>query len=58
MEATGIYHLELALTLSAHKKIDVMVVNPLAMRRYAQSKMKRAKTDRVDPYIILDYLEI
>lgn len=57
MEATGVYHLELALTLSAHKKVDVMVVNPLAMRRYAESKMQRAKTDRVDPYIILDYLE-
>ena len=57
MEATGVYHLELALTLSAHKKIDVMVVNPLAMRRYAEATMKRAKTDRVDPYVILDYLE-
>ncbi len=56
VEATGVYHLELALALSAHK-IDVMVVNPLAMRRYAQATMKRAKTDRVDSGVILDYLE-
>ncbi len=57
LEATGVYHLDLALTLNAQKQIEVMVVNPLAMRRYAQAQMRRAKTDRVDPQVILDYLE-
>jgi transposase len=57
VEATGVYHLDLALTLNEYKKVEVMVVNPLAMRRYAQAQMRRAKTDRVDPHVILDYLE-
>ena len=57
VEATGVYHLDLSLLLSEHPKVEVMVVNPLAMRCYAQAQMKRAKTDRVDPYVILDYLE-
>lgn len=57
VEATGIYHLDLSMRLSQHKRVEVMVVNPLAMRRYAESQMKRAKTDQVDPYVILDRLE-
>ena len=57
VEATGIYHLDLSMYLSQHKRAEVMVVNPLAMRRYAESQMKRAKTDQVDPFVILDRLE-
>ena len=56
LEATGVYHLELALTLSRHERIEVMVVNPRAMRNHAKAKMQRGKTDQIDASVILDYL--
>ena len=32
-----------------------MVVNPKAIRNYRQARMQRAKTDRIDAQLILDY---
>ncbi len=57
MEATGIYHLQLALALHRQAGIEVMVVNPRAARRYAQAHMVRAKTDAVDADGMLQYLQ-
>jgi transposase len=57
LEATGVYHLELALALHHHKRIEVMVVNPRAMRHHARARMQRGKTDPVDTGVILDYLK-
>ncbi len=57
VEATGIYHLELSLFLSANKKVEVMVVNPRAMKHFALAKMRRAKTDKVDAGVILEYVK-
>lgn len=48
LEATGIYHLQLALALYQHPAIELMVVNPRAARRFAEAHMVRAKTDAVD----------
>lgn len=48
LEATGIYHLQLALALDRHPAIELMVVNPRAARRFAEAHMVRAKTDAVD----------
>ena len=48
LEATGIYHLQLALALYQHPSIELMVVNPRAARRFAEAHMVRAKTDAVD----------
>ena len=48
LEATGIYHLQLALTLDRHPAIELMVVNPRAARRFAEAHMVRAKTDAID----------
>ena len=45
LDATGVYHLQLALVLHRHPDIEVMVVNPCAARRFAQAHMVRAKTD-------------
>ena len=52
LEATGIYHLQLALALDQHPNIDVMVVNPCAARRFAQAHMVRAKTDAIDALMV------
>lgn len=57
MEATGIYHFELALHLFETKNIEVMVVNPKAIKHFAIASMKRAKTDPLDAETILSYLK-
>jgi len=56
LEATGNYSVDLALTLVA-ANIPVMVANPLATRRFADAKLRRAKTDRIDALDLLDFAE-
>jgi transposase len=57
MEATGIYSLEFALALHHAKNVEVMVVNPRAIKDFSRACMQRAKTDAVDAGMILDFLE-
>ena len=57
LEATGIYHLQLALALDRCTDIELMVVNPCAARRFAQAHMVRAKTDAIDADGLLQYLQ-
>src|ERR1051325_1532533 len=54
MEATGVYHLHLALYLYEHG-IAVSVVNPLVIRRFTQMQLRRAKTDKADAQQIALY---
>jgi transposase len=54
MEATGTYHVQLALKLVQAAR-QVSVVNPLVIKRYAQMKLKRVKTDRADAQLIMRY---
>ena len=56
MEATGIYHLPLAKYLYT-KGIYVSVVNPLRIKRYAQMKLNRNKTDKSDAKMITSYAQ-
>lgn len=56
LEASGIYHLQLALALAQAPGIELMVLNPKAARRFAEAQMIRAKTDRVDAGGLLEYL--
>jgi len=57
LEATGTYHLDLALSLAKEERVQLMVVNPLAARRFAQAQMRRAKTDRVDARVLLQFCQ-
>ncbi|MCF6204667.1 MAG: IS110 family transposase [Methylococcaceae bacterium] len=57
MEATGIYHFDLAVTLSRAKAIEVMVINPKVAHNFAKALMKRSKTDAVDAEILAIYCE-
>ena len=57
IEATGTFHVDLALHLSATPGVQVMIVNPLASHRFAQAQMRRAKTDRVDARMLLEFAE-
>lgn len=54
MEATGTYHACLAVKLfEAGRKVSV--VNPLVIKRYAQMKLLRVKSDRADAALIMQY---
>ena len=54
VEATGGYERELVLAC-LEQKFPVCVINPLAMRRFAQAKGLLAKTDRIDAKLIADF---
>lgn len=56
VEATGVYHLQLALTLRA-AGVEVMVVNPRVAKDFARALCNRSKTDKVDARTLLEYLE-
>jgi transposase len=55
VEATGVYHLDLALALRRSKSIDVMVANPMATKGFAKAHMQRSKTDKTDALSILEF---
>lgn len=55
LEATGVYHIDLAVLLSKVKQFEMMVLNPKAARRYAEAVMCRTKTDPVDAAILAEY---
>jgi len=57
LEATGIYHLQLALAFCRTSGVELMVLNPRAARRFAEAQMIRGKTDKVDAMVLLHYLE-
>jgi len=54
MEATGVYHLKVAVHFY-NRGYVVSVMNPLIIKRYAEMKMLRAKTDSVDARTIAEY---
>lgn len=57
LEATGIYHLELALALHAAEGVEVMVARPQAMRRFSEALHQRAKTDPDDARLGMEFCE-
>ncbi|OEU77693.1 MAG: transposase [Desulfuromonadales bacterium C00003107] len=58
LEATGIYHFDLAVALSRSNTLKVMIVNPKAARHFAVALMTRSKTDQVDANVLAQYAEI
>ncbi len=56
VEATGIYHLELARALVAHERIELMVANPRATKDFARARLQRTKTDHTDAVSILEFV--
>ncbi len=57
LEATGIYHLDLALTLERTANVQVMVANPRAVHHFAGAMMARSKTDALDSEVLLAFAE-
>lgn len=56
MECTGTYGHRLAETLVGHGFL-VSIVNALQVKRFAQSRFKRAKTDKADAKILTEYAQ-
>lgn len=56
LEATGIYHVDLAIALH-DAGVPVMVVNPKAAHNFAKVLMKNSKTDAVDANTLAEYVE-
>jgi len=54
LEATGIYSLDLALALDAAEGVEVAVLNPKAVNRFAQT-LRRSKTDSADAQVLAAY---
>lgn len=57
LEATGVYHFDLAVALSRADDLEVMVINPKAAHNFAQALMKRSKTDTIDAATLAAYCE-
>ena len=54
MEATGAYHLPLLSRLK-EAGVFVSVINPLAMKKYASTALRKGKTDKLDSTRIAEY---
>lgn len=57
LEATGVYHLDVAVELSAMPELEVMVLNPKVARRFAEALSERQKTDKVDAQVLAEFAE-
>lgn len=55
LEATGVYSLDLALALHGAKRIEVMVVNPRAARKFADACLQRSSTDSTMAVALREY---
>jgi transposase len=54
MESTGLYGLDLALTLY-QAGVAVMVANPRAVRHFAQAMLQRSKNDQLDSVVLREF---
>ena len=57
LEATGYYHLNIAVALQSKTKLQVMVINPRAIHSFTKALMSKNKTDAIDAKIIAQFIE-
>lgn len=57
LEATGVYHLDVAMFLHEAESFSVMVVNPKASHNFGKAMLTRNKTDPVDAVVLLEFCE-
>jgi len=55
LEATGVYSFDLAVALEATQRIEVMVVNPRAARKFADACLQRSSTDTTMAIALREY---
>jgi transposase len=54
MKASGPFYMQLATFLNT-ANYNVFILNPLIIRRYSQTRLYRAKTDKKDTKTIAEY---
>lgn len=57
LEATGSYHLDIAILLAETDALKVMVINPKAANHFAKAMMQRTKTDATDAEMLAQYAQ-
>ena len=57
MEATGYYHLDLAIALQATADIEVMVINPRSIHNFAKALNINNKNDALDAKLITQFIK-
>ncbi len=56
LEATGVYHLDVALALQRAPRLEVMVVNPKVASHFSKACFQRSKTDPDDASVLLEFV--
>lgn len=56
LEATGLYHLDLAVAL-VEAGFELMVVNPKAAKRFAEAMLERHKSDPIDATLLSEFAQ-
>jgi transposase len=56
LEATGNYHLDMALMFSKNKHIKLMVINPKVANSFSKAMSSKAKTDAIDAHVLAQYI--
>ena len=57
LEATGSYHLDIAIMIAKTDQLKIMVLNPTAANNFAKAMMQRTKTDTIDAEILAQYAD-
>ena len=57
VEATGYYHLDIAIELDDATEIEVMIINPRASKNFAKALMTKLKNDAIDAEVIAKFVE-
>lgn len=57
LEATGMYHLDIAIKLACTENVEIMVANPQQIKSFANALKMKNKTDPQDAAMIAEYVE-
>ena len=57
LEATGSYHLDVAILIAQTQTLKIMVINPKAANNFAKAMMQRTKTDATDAEMLAQYAQ-
>ena len=57
IEATGYYHLDLAVVLNEQESIELMIINPRASKHFAKAMMQSNKNDAIDSRVLALFVE-
>ena len=55
LESTGIYSFDISVALFAAQRIEVMVVNPRAARKFAEARLQRSSTDATMAVVLQEF---